>query len=77
MALNIVRRCKELSGFSAFFAFVVDACVAFYCVGLAARGFQELGFSSTCPSRYSECRPVIVDVLLRVGFAFAIVLGYV
>jgi hypothetical protein len=53
-----------------------------WCVGFATRGFQELGFRPACPSgvgtdSMEQCRSAVVDILLRVGFSFGIVLGYV
>jgi hypothetical protein len=53
-----------------------------WCVGFATRGFQELDFRPACPSgvgadSMEQCRSAVVDILLRVGFSFGIVLGYV
>lgn len=55
-----------------------------FCVAIAARGFEELDFRPACPSGAGadsggewQCRSAVVDVLLRVGFAFGVVLGYV
>ncbi|KAJ5875241.1 uncharacterized protein N7473_012588 [Penicillium subrubescens] len=82
LALNIARHRKEPSGLYALFAFVVDALVGMWCAAFATRGFQELGFRPACPSgvganSIEQCRSAVVDVLLRVGFAFGIMLGIV
>lgn len=60
--------------------------VGLFCVAIAARGFEELDFRPACPPGASagadsgvewQCRPAVVDVLLRIGFAFGVVLRYV
>lgn len=57
-----------------------------FCAAIAARGFEELDFRPACPPGAGavrdsgvewQCRSAVVDVLLRVGFAFGVVLGYV
>jgi hypothetical protein len=51
---------------------------------IAAIGFQEMYYTPACPPAASadigverECRPAVVDILLRFGLAFGIALGYV
>jgi hypothetical protein len=79
LALNVARQRKHPQGPFAFFAFVIDVVIGLLGVTTTTFGFEELGYRPACPSGVivERCRPVAVDVLLRVGLAVGLVVAYV
>ncbi|GES61982.1 hypothetical protein PMG11_05383 [Aspergillus terreus] len=79
LALNVARHRKHPEGPFAFFAFVIDVVIGLFGVTTTTFGFEELGYNPACPSGVivERCRPVVVDVLLRVGLAVGLVVAFV